>query len=65
MKGGGIYPDVVIYSSLIHGFCYGGKWEEAKGLFNEMVDQGVQPNLVTFNVLIDFLCKEGKMKETN
>lgn len=47
MKAHGMIPDVFSYSSLIRGFCLGGKWEETKRLFNETVDQSVQPNMVT------------------
>lgn len=39
-----------------------GEWEEAKGLFIEMMDQGVEPNVITFSVLIDVLFKAGKIK---
>jgi pentatricopeptide repeat protein len=38
MKGGGICPDVVVYSPLMHGLCSMDEWEEAKGLFIEMMD---------------------------
>lgn len=41
MKGRGIMPNLVTYSSLIHGLCQGGEWEEAKRFFTEMVDQGI------------------------
>ncbi|KAF4359791.1 hypothetical protein F8388_008353 [Cannabis sativa] len=32
MKEKGVLPDVVVYSSLMHGLCYADKWEEAKAL---------------------------------
>ena len=54
-------PCVISFTSLIHGFCSAGKWEEAKRLINEMVDQGVQPNVIIFNALIDMHFKEGNV----
>ncbi|GAY61284.1 hypothetical protein CUMW_208750 [Citrus unshiu] len=65
MKDENINPNVVTYTSLIHGFCHVDDWNEAKRLFIEMMDQGVQPNVVSFNVVIDDLCKNGKMNEAS
>ncbi|KAL4025515.1 hypothetical protein IC575_013916 [Cucumis melo] len=35
MKAQGMIPNVISYSSLIHGFCWAGKWEESKRLFDD------------------------------
>ncbi|XP_038875713.1 pentatricopeptide repeat-containing protein At1g62914, mitochondrial-like [Benincasa hispida] len=63
MKAQGMIPNIISYTSLIHAFCYCGKWEEAKCLFNERVDQGVRSNAITFSVLIDMLGKADKVIE--
>lgn len=38
MKGRGIYPDAFVCNSLIHVYCCAVNWEDAKGLFIEMLD---------------------------
>ncbi|KAK3184947.1 hypothetical protein Dsin_032233 [Dipteronia sinensis] len=65
MKGRGIHANAFICTSLLHGLCCVGDWEEAKSLFIEMLNQGVHPTTVTFDVLLDELCKSGKMDEAN
>ncbi|XP_031249319.1 pentatricopeptide repeat-containing protein At5g41170, mitochondrial-like [Pistacia vera] len=61
----GIKPNVVAYNTLIYGLCNTSNWEEAKTLFMEMLDEGVQLDVLTFNMIIDDLCKNTKMNETN
>ncbi|KAI9178044.1 hypothetical protein LWI28_022025 [Acer negundo] len=65
MKANGIPADAITFTTLIHGLCCVGNWQEAKSLFIEMLNQGVQPTTVTYSVLIDELCKNGKMDDTN
>ncbi|XP_031251288.1 pentatricopeptide repeat-containing protein At1g12775, mitochondrial-like [Pistacia vera] len=58
-------PDVITYTTLIHGLCCVGDWEEGKRLFILMMDQGVRPSVVTFGVVIHECCKKGNLDETN
>ncbi|KAK3193611.1 hypothetical protein Dsin_024921 [Dipteronia sinensis] len=51
--------------SLIHWLCGAGNWEDVKGFFIQMLDQGVQPAVVTFSVVIEDLCKNEKMDEAD
>ena len=41
MKSGGIKPNVVVCTTLIYGCCFVRNLKGAKGLFLEMVDQGL------------------------
>ncbi|KAM7522724.1 hypothetical protein LguiA_012626 [Lonicera macranthoides] len=59
----GISPDVVTYTSLIHGLFNLGLWEEVNKLLRQMVEQKVSPNLLTFSIIVDALCKEGMVRE--
>ncbi|KAL8497575.1 hypothetical protein ACS0TY_021057 [Phlomoides rotata] len=60
----GILPDVVTYSSIIHGLCSFSRWNEAKYfLLVEMVDHRVPLDVVAFNTLINMHCKEGNMRD--
>ncbi|KAK0578662.1 hypothetical protein LWI29_013974 [Acer saccharum] len=56
MLSKGWKPDVVAYSSMIHGLCNAGSIEEALKLFNEMLYQESksQPDVV------NALCKQSK-----
>ncbi|KAL9667726.1 hypothetical protein QQ045_002090 [Rhodiola kirilowii] len=70
---GDLQPNFICYSTLIDGLCQdglidkakelAGKWEEAKAMFQEMVDHGLEPSVVTFTVLINALAKMRKGKE--
>uniref|UniRef100_A0A6N2LXZ1 Uncharacterized protein n=1 Tax=Salix viminalis TaxID=40686 RepID=A0A6N2LXZ1_SALVM len=55
----GIQPDVVTYSSIVHGFCNLGQLNEATRLFKEMVE----PNVYTYNALMDGYCLRREMNE--
>ncbi|KAI3964757.1 hypothetical protein MKW92_017609 [Papaver armeniacum] len=46
------HRDVVSWSVLVAGYARQGYVDEAKKLFNEMRDSGVEPNLITWNGLI-------------
>ncbi|KAJ4965371.1 hypothetical protein NE237_017220 [Protea cynaroides] len=54
-------PDVVIYTSLIHGWCRAGNISEAERLFGEMKEAGIQPNVYTYSIIIDALCRCGQI----
>ncbi|CAH9138317.1 unnamed protein product [Cuscuta epithymum] len=53
--------DVVVYSSLVHGWCRAGNISEAQRVFNEMKVAGVEPNVYTYTIVIDALCRGGQI----
>ncbi|KAJ0478474.1 putative tetratricopeptide-like helical domain superfamily [Helianthus annuus] len=59
----GIQPDVITYTSLIHGLCNLCRWDEVSKLLKEMEDLRISPNFQTFNILVDAFCKEGRVDE--
>ncbi|XP_026451012.1 pentatricopeptide repeat-containing protein At1g62910-like [Papaver somniferum] len=59
MVSRGISADITTYTTLIHGHCLHGQWEEARRYFDEMMDRGILLNIVTFSILIDAHCKDG------
>jgi pentatricopeptide repeat protein len=48
-------PDVVSYTTVIHGFSKEGEVGKAHTLFREMLDRGIPPNVVTCNSIMDGL----------
>ncbi|KAH7851941.1 hypothetical protein Vadar_018627 [Vaccinium darrowii] len=54
-------PDVVVYSSLVHGWCRAGNIPEAERVFREMKTAGVKPNVYTYSTVIDALCRNGQI----
>ncbi|KAK1620027.1 hypothetical protein QYE76_025544 [Lolium multiflorum] len=57
---GGCSPDVVSYTTVIHGFLKEGQFSTPSNLFHEMVEKGVVPNVVTYSLIIDGLRKRGR-----
>nr|QIP66777.1 restorer of fertility-like protein [Triticum aestivum] len=57
----GCTPNVVAYTTVIHGFFKEGQVSKACNLFHEMALQGVTPDVVTYNSVIDALCKARAM----
>ncbi|XP_057983180.1 pentatricopeptide repeat-containing protein At1g20300, mitochondrial [Malania oleifera] len=54
-------PDVVVYTSLVHGWCRAGNISEAERVFGEMKMSGIQPNVYTYSIVIDALCRSGQI----
>ena len=54
----GLKPDVVLYNTLIHGYCSVGETEKACELIGMMVQRGMVPNQSTYVALVVGL--EGK-----
>ncbi|KAL9238128.1 hypothetical protein vseg_012598 [Gypsophila vaccaria] len=54
-------PDVVVYSSLVNGWCRVGKISEAERVFGEMKSKGIEPNVYTYTTVIDGLCRAGQI----
>ncbi|CAK9178382.1 unnamed protein product [Ilex paraguariensis] len=58
-------PDVVLYTSLVHGWCRAGNISEAERVFREMKAAGIQPNVYTFSIVIDALCRCGQINRAH
>ncbi|XP_076923918.1 pentatricopeptide repeat-containing protein DOT4, chloroplastic-like [Bidens hawaiensis] len=56
-------PDIVTYTSLIHGFCILGRWGEVSRMLKEMEGKMISPNVRTFSILVDSLSKEGRVED--
>ncbi|KAK6939301.1 Pentatricopeptide repeat [Dillenia turbinata] len=54
-------PDVVVYTSLVHGWCRAGNISEAERVFGEMKMAGIKPNVYTYSIVIDALCRCGQI----
>lgn len=54
-------PDVVVYTSLIHGWCRAGNISEAERVFGDMKKLGIKPNVYTYSIVIDALCRCGQI----
>ncbi|XP_076955198.1 uncharacterized protein LOC143629940 [Bidens hawaiensis] len=54
-------PDVVVYTSLVHGWCRSGNISEAERVFGEMKTSGIKPNVYTYTIVIDGLCRMGQI----
>ncbi|KAK6131311.1 hypothetical protein DH2020_034940 [Rehmannia glutinosa] len=53
--------DVVVYTSLVHGWCRVGNIDEAERVFGEMKTAGVKPSVYTYTIVIDALCRCGQI----
>ncbi|XP_024021302.1 pentatricopeptide repeat-containing protein At1g62910-like [Morus notabilis] len=60
----GHLPDAVRYTSLIHGLCKFGFWEEVMRFLVNMLDSGISPTIRTYNSLIYGLCHSSQWSET-
>ncbi|KAL6493001.1 hypothetical protein OROGR_032760 [Orobanche gracilis] len=52
--------DVVVYTSLVHGWCRAGNISEAERIFREMKMSGIKPTVYTYTIVIDALCRCGQ-----
>ncbi|KAG8377991.1 hypothetical protein BUALT_Bualt08G0091300 [Buddleja alternifolia] len=53
--------DVVVYTSLVHGWCRASNINEAERVFKEMKVAGVKPEVYTYSIVIDALCRCGQI----
>ncbi|KAL1542865.1 pentatricopeptide repeat-containing protein, mitochondrial [Salvia divinorum] len=53
--------DVVVYTSLIHGWFRAGNIAEAERVFKEMKETEIQPTVYTYSIVIDALCRCGQV----
>ena len=63
MQGNGIAPNVVTYTTLIHGLCNVGNIEAALKLLREKVKNGFLFNDYSYNALTNGFCREGELSE--
>ncbi|ONK59619.1 uncharacterized protein A4U43_C08F8330 [Asparagus officinalis] len=56
-------PDVVSYTTVVHGLGIDGQIERARKVFDEMIGEGVLPNVATYNALIQVICKKGCVED--
>ncbi|XP_074358560.1 uncharacterized protein LOC141697905 [Apium graveolens] len=53
--------DVIVYTSLVNGWCRAGDISQAERIFREMKEIGIQPNVYTYTIVIDALCRCGQI----
>ncbi|KAL7155549.1 hypothetical protein ABFS83_03G082400 [Erythranthe nasuta] len=53
--------DVVVYTSLIHGWCRANNITEAERVFGEMKAAEIKPSVYTYTIVIDALCRCGQV----
>ncbi|KNA09890.1 hypothetical protein SOVF_149400 [Spinacia oleracea] len=53
--------DVVLYTSLVNGWCKVGDIPEAERVFGEMKMADIEPNVYTYTIVIDALCRHGQI----
>ncbi|XP_057871220.1 pentatricopeptide repeat-containing protein At1g20300, mitochondrial [Cryptomeria japonica] len=49
--------DIVIYTTLVYGWCRDNNISQAMKVFGDMKEEGIQPNVVTYNILIEGFCR--------
>ncbi|CAN6164431.1 unnamed protein product [Urochloa humidicola] len=60
MKDNEIEPDVAYYTVLIDGQCKAAFLDEARELFDEMLEKGLDPDVCTYTALINGYCSQGE-----
>jgi pentatricopeptide repeat protein len=63
IKGKGIQPDVYTHNILINGLCIGGRLEDARKFFEDLLVKGYNLNVHTYTVMIKGLCNKGLFDE--
>ncbi|XP_062222446.1 pentatricopeptide repeat-containing protein At1g74900, mitochondrial [Phragmites australis] len=56
-------PDVVSYTTVVHGLGVAGQLDRARKVFDEMSKEGCMPSTATYNALIQVICKKGNVKD--
>ncbi|CAL5009239.1 unnamed protein product [Urochloa decumbens] len=56
-------PDVVSYTTGLHGLGVARQLDKARKLFDEMSKQGCVPSTATYNALIQVICKKGNVED--
>lgn len=55
-------PDVVSYTTVVHGLGIDGQVEKAMKMFDGMIRDGVVPSVASYNALIQVICKDGNIE---
>lgn len=58
----GCGPDVVSYTTVVHGLGVAGHVDKARKVFEEMIKNGCNPSIPTYNAMIQVLCKKDSVK---
>jgi pentatricopeptide repeat protein len=58
-----VKPDVVSYTTVLHGLGVAGQLEKARKVFDEMSKEGCPPSTPTYNALIQVICKKGNVED--
>lgn len=61
-KGSHCSPDVVSYTTVVHGLGLAGEIENARKVFGEMISQGCLPSVATYNAFMQVLCKKDSIQ---
>uniref|UniRef100_J3LFV0 Pentacotripeptide-repeat region of PRORP domain-containing protein n=1 Tax=Oryza brachyantha TaxID=4533 RepID=J3LFV0_ORYBR len=56
-------PDVVSYTTMVHGLGVAGQLEKARKVFDEMSKEGCTPSVATYNALIQVICKKANVED--
>lgn len=56
-------PDVVSYTTVLHGLGVAGQLDKARKVFDEMSIEGCKPSTATYNALIQVTCKKGNLED--
>ncbi|KAL6634914.1 hypothetical protein ACP70R_027585 [Stipagrostis hirtigluma subsp. patula] len=56
-------PDVVSYTTVVHGLGVAGQLDRARKVFDEMSKEGCMPSTATYNALIQVICKKGNVED--
>lgn len=57
-EGSACWPDVVSYTTVVHGLGIAGQTENARKVFDNMIFEGCLPSVATYNALIQVLFKK-------
>ncbi|KAK4764877.1 hypothetical protein SAY86_025967 [Trapa natans] len=63
MKGYGVRPCVISYSTIIHCYCRMHDFTNAYKLLDEMHSQGCPPNVITYSIIMNYLAKTERFDE--
>ncbi|KAK7283433.1 hypothetical protein RIF29_12949 [Crotalaria pallida] len=58
-------PDVIVYTSLVHGWFRAGNILKAEEVFRDMKVAGIKPNVYTYSIVIDSLCRCGQISRAH
>jgi pentatricopeptide repeat protein len=48
----GVRPDVILYNTLIDGYCKAGRIDDAIRLFLQMLSNAVTPGIITYSTIL-------------